>query len=402
MTHRLLLTLWLTTIALTAADWPQLLGPTRDGVIEAPANQKLIAPQPVWDRELGTGFAGPVVATGKVIVAHRLGDDLVVEAIDATTGILLWSFKRPTDYVDSFGFDNGPRGVPAIADGRIFIHGADGVLDALDLETGKALWQVDTVKDYESPQGFFGRACSPLVLGDRVIITPGGTRDGKPAGVVAFNVTNGEPVWQSVADEAGYASPMAMGSSQVLCWLRNEVWLLDAATGQVTAHHRLRADMEASVNASQPVLLSGNRILLSAGYDVGLHVLQLPSLTPLWTKEGLLDCHYGTPVIEGEIVFGFDGRQERGQTLRCIDLATKDKRWQSPPVPGGTLIRVGSHLLAVTEQGELWVLPTAAASFEPLHQVQILRSGHRAHLAFSDGLLFARDGEQLVAIKIFE
>jgi hypothetical protein len=402
MTRRLLLTLWLTTIALHAADWPQLLGPTRDGVIEAPVNQKLIAPQPVWDRELGTGFAGPVVATGKVIITHRLGDDLVVEAIDATTGILLWSFKRPTDYVDSFGFDNGPRGVPAISEGRIFLHGADGVLDALDLETGKALWQVDTVKDYESPQGFFGRACSPLVHGGRVIITPGGTRDGKPAGVVAFDVATGQLLWQSVADEAGYASPMAIGSDQLLLWLRNEVWLLESTTGKVIAHHRLRADMEASVNASQPVLLSGNRVMLSAGYDVGLHVLQLPSLKPLWNKEGLLDCHYGTPVIEGEIAFGFDGRQERGQTLRSIDLTTQDKIWQSPPVPGGTLIRVGSHLLAVTEQGELWILPTTAKTFDPLHQVQILRSGHRAHLAFSDGLLFARDGQQLVAIKIFE
>lgn len=402
MIRRSLLALWLTTTALTAADWPQLLGPTRDGVVEAPAGKKLVLPQPVWDRPLGTGFAGPVVANGKVIIAHRLGDDLVVEAVDASSGILFWSFKRPTNYVDSFGFDNGPRGVPAIAEGRIFIHGADGVLGALDLETGKALWQVDTVKDYKSPQGFFGRACSPLVLDRKVIITPGGLRNGKPAGVVAFDVASGQPVWQSVADEAGYASPMAIGSDQVLCWLRNEIWLLDSATGKVTAQHHLRADTEASVNASQPMLLSGNRIMFSAGYDVGLHVLQLPTLEPLWTKEGLLDCHYGTPVIEGDTAFGFDGRQERGQTLRCIDLATKTKRWQSTPVPGGTLIRVGSHLLAVTEQGELWVIPTAATAFEPLHQVQILRSGHRAHLAFSDGLLFARDGQQLVAIKVFE
>ena len=402
MTRRLLLTLWLTTTVLHAADWPQLLGPTRDGVIQAPVNQKLIAPQPVWDRDLGTGFAGPVVATGKVIITHRLGDDLVVEAIDATTGILLWSFKRPTDYVDSFGFDNGPRGVPAIAEGRIFVHGADGVLDALDLETGKALWQVDTVKDYESPQGFFGRACSPLVHSGRVIITPGGSRDGKPAGVVAFDVATGQPLWQSVADEAGYASPTAIGSDQLLCWLRNELWLLESTTGKVIAQRRLRADMEASVNASQPVLLSGNRVLLSAGYDVGLHVLQLPSLKPLWNKEGLLDCHYGTPVIEGDIILGFDGRQERGQTLRSIDLTTQDKIWQSPAIPGGTLIRVGSHLLAVTEQGELWILPTTAKTFDPLHQIQIFRSGHRSHLAFSDGLLFARDGQQLVAIKVFE
>ena len=261
---------------------------------------------------------------------------------------------------------------------------------------------MDTVKDYESPQGFFGRACSPLVVGDRVIITPGGTGDGKPAGVVAFEVATGKQVWQSVADEAGYASPLAVGKDQLLCWMRNEVCLLEASNGDIIAHRRLRADMEASVNASQPVLLSGDRVMLSAGYDVGLHVLKLPSLEPLWVKSGLLDAHYGTPVIEGEMLFGFDGRQEMGQTLRCLDLITQEKRWQSGSVPGGTLIRVGLHLLVVTEQGELWVIPTHTENFDPLHQVQILRSGHRAHLAFADGMLFARDGQQLVAVKVFE
>jgi outer membrane protein assembly factor BamB len=402
MTRQFLLSLCLSTSVLTAADWPQLLGPTRDGVIAAPAGKKLIEPQPVWDRELGTGFGGPVVAQGRVIIAHRLGDELVVEAVDAATGVLLWSFKRATDYVDSFGFDNGPRAVPAIADGRVFVHGADGVLDALELETGKALWQVDTVKTYESPQGYFGRACSPLVIGQRVILTPGGRHDGQPAGVVALDTASGRVLWQSVADEAGYASPVAVGSDQLLCWMRNEVWLLDAGSGKIAAHRRLRADMDASVNASQPVLLSGNRVMISAGYDVGLHVLQLPTLEPVWNKEGLLDCHYGTPVLDGETVFGFDGRQEMGQTLRCIDLITREKRWQSTTVPGGTLIRVGAHLLVATEQGELWVIPTAAKAYDPLHQVQILRSGHRAHLAFADGLLFARDGRQLVAVKVFE
>lgn len=402
MTRISLLFFWITAQSLTAADWPQLLGPQRDGVIEAPAGKKLIEPQPVWDRELGTGFAGPVVASGKVVIAHRLGDELVVEAVEAATGVMLWTFKRATDYVDNFGFDNGPRGVPAIANGRVFVHGADGVLDAIDLETGKSLWQVDTVKDYASPQGFFGRACSPLVVGDRVIITPGGQGKGQAAGVVAFEVTTGKQAWQSVADEAGYASPVAVGADQLLCWMRNEVWLLESSSGKVTAHRRLRADMEASVNASQPVLLSGGRVLLSAGYDVGLHLLKLPELEPVWVKSGLLDAHYGTPVIEGETLFGFDGRQEMGQTLRCIDLTTQEKRWQSSSVPGGTLIRAGATLLVVTEQGELWVIPTDAKTFDPLHQVQILRSGHRAHLAFADGLLFARDGQQLVAVKVFE
>jgi len=385
-----------------AGEWPQLLGPQRDGVVAQEAGKKLIEPKPIWDRELGSGFAGPVVAEGKVIVAHRLGDDLVVEAVDPQTGVMLWRFTRPTDYVDSFGFDNGPRGVPAVADGRVFVHGADGVVDALDLATGKALWQVDTVTEYDSPQGFFGRACSPLVMGDKVILTPGGKKDSKPAGVVALDVASGQQIWQSVEDEAGYASPMPLDGERLLCWLRNEVWLVAAADGTVLARRKLRSSMDASVNACQPVRLSGDRVLISAGYGVGLHVLSLPDLKPEWDKEMLLDCHYGTPVVSGALVFGFDGRAERGQTLRCVDLTTREKRWQSDTVPGGTLIRVSDHLLAVTEQGEVWVAEASDQAFNLLHREQILRSGHRAHLAFSDGILFARDSAQLVAVRVFE
>ena len=401
-----LLALVLASTASTAAaaDWPQLLGPTRDGVAVVPPSWKLAEPEPVWDRSLGTGFAGPVVAQGKLIIAHRVADDLLVEAVDPATGVLLWSFKRPTSYVDGFGFDNGPRGVPAIAKGRVFVHGADGILDALDLATGQALWQVDTVAVFDSPQGYFGRACSPLVLDGKVILTPGGQAGGQPAGVVALEAATGRTLWQSVADEAGYASPMALDAQRLLCWMRNDLWLLQAADGTVLAHRRLRSSMDASVNAAQPVLLDppGSRVALSAGYGVGLHVLSLPDLKPDWDQENLLDCHYGTPVRLGSHLYGFDGRQEMGQTLRCIDLAQKDTVWQSDTVPGGTLIRAGQdHLLAVTEQGELWVVSTSPAELDIRHRVQILRSGHRSHPALADGLLFARDGHQLVAIRVF-
>ena len=205
MTGRVLICLLLCASSPAAQDWPQLLGPARDGVAAVPEGVKLAEPRLLWERELGSGFAGPVVAGGRVIVAHRRDDELVVDAVDAVSGVLLWSCKRATDYVDSFGFDDGPRGVPAVAVGRVFVQGADGIVDAIDLETGDRLWQVDTVSDYESPQGFFGRACSPLVMGDRVIITPGGARDGERAGVVAVEGKSGEPGGRGVKEEASYA-----------------------------------------------------------------------------------------------------------------------------------------------------------------------------------------------------
>lgn len=410
MTQRLLVaTVWMLAVSensapLQAGDWPQLLGPARDGVVPAaPSPTSLAQPEVLWERALGSGFAGPAVADGRLVIAHREGDEMRVDAVDAATGALLWRFSRPTNYADSFGFDDGPRGVPAIAHGRVWVHGADGVLDALDFVTGAALWSVDTQTLFGSPQGYFGRACSPLVLEGRVILTPGGTMDGKAAGVAAFAVEDGRTLWHSVEDEAGYASPVALPDGHLLCWMRNRLWLLEADNGAVVASRPLRSRMDASVNAAQPLLLDGGRVLLSAGYGVGLHVLKLPSLELDHQQENLLDCHYSSPVRgQGGLVFGFDGRQETGQTLRCVDLDTGEIRWQSERVPGGTLIRAGGCLLAVTEQGELWVVEASAPRFHVLHRVQILRAGHRAHPAFADGVLFARDGRQLVAVRVFD
>ncbi len=397
--------LWLLlagALPMAAADWPQLLGPARDGSVAAPAGKSLIEPVVVWDRPLGSGFGGPALAQGRVVIAHRDGDELKVEALDAATGVMLWRFARPTDYADSFGFDDGPRGVPAIADGRVFVHGADGVLDALDFDSGARLWSVDTRVAFGSGQGFFGRACSPLVVDGRVILTPGGLKDGKPAGVVAFTATDGSLLWQSVEDEAGYASPAALPDGRLLCWMRNQLWLLEADSGAVVASKPLRSRMDASVNAAQPLLLDGQRVLISAGYGVGLHVLKLPGLEAEWQSDRLLDCHYSSPVRgDNGLVFAFDGRQEMGQTLCAIDLTAREKRWQTGSVPGGTVIRVGGHLLAVTEQGELWVV-AAADKLDIAHRVQILGAGHRSHAAFADGVLFARDGRQLVAVRVFE
>jgi hypothetical protein len=66
------------------------------------------------------------VAAGRLILLHRVGGNEVVEAMDALTGRTVWTFAYPTADRDDFGFDEGPRAPPVIADGRVFTHGAEG------------------------------------------------------------------------------------------------------------------------------------------------------------------------------------------------------------------------------------------------------------------------------------
>lgn len=398
--------LLLCVLNLQAGDWPQYLGAGRDST--AAADEKAVAgaaePEMLWKKELGTGYAGPVVAGGVVYVCHRSGDDLLTEALEAKTGETKWKHAYTTDYRDSFGFDNGPRAVPCIAEGKVITHGAEGRVQALDAKDGKLLWSYDTVAELNSPAGYFGRVCSPIVMEGKVLLNVGGSGG---AGIIALNLADGKLAWKATAHEAGYASPVAMpGAADVAAFFtRNGITVLKAATGEVFADETFRADIDASVNAASPVPCGPGRLLFSASYDVGCGVWQWDaakkSFENVWRAHDALDCHYSTPVAYEGHVFGFHGRQESGTKLRCVSAADGKVVWEAPDsTPGGTLIRVGDKLLIETEDGELWIVKASAEKYERLRADQILRRGHRSHAAFANGVLFARDAEKMIAVRV--
>ncbi len=383
-----------------AADWPQFLGPAREGAAadseRALPDAFASEPKPLWSHSLGSGQAGPVVAEGKVIVWHRLGGAVVIEALEAKSGATVWERRFPTAYRDAFGMDNGPRAVPTVSGGRVFLHGADGKVYALDLATGKENWQVDTEGDQGSPQGYFGRACAPLVVDGKVIITTGGR-----AAVTAFGVNDGHVLWTGGEDEASYSSPVMSDGKTMLAWLRNNLTTFDVSNGKVLNQVPHRPAIDASVSAATPIK-TGSGWFITAEYDVGASLWEVSAsdLKQTWTAEDKLNAHYATPVCYEGHVYGFDGRQERGMTLRCLDLRTKRITWESPRVTGGTLLRVKDKLLVLTEGGELWIVKASPEKFDEILTVQILKSGHRSYAAYSDGLYFARDGENLIAVRL--
>ena len=163
--------------SVAAQDWPQILGPNRNGIYTGPEivpSFPRSGPPQLWTRDVGAGFAGPAVAGDRLILFHRVNNRETVEAMDANTGKTIWTFDYPTAYRDDFGFDEGPRAVPVIAGGRVFTHGADGMLHGIDFASGKMLWSVDTRKVFEAPKGYFGVASSPVVDGNRVLVNVGG------------------------------------------------------------------------------------------------------------------------------------------------------------------------------------------------------------------------------------
>jgi outer membrane protein assembly factor BamB len=391
----------------SASDWPQFLGPTRNGIY---AGQALAASWPkdgppvVWQRKVGQGFSGPAVASGKLILFHRIDDKETVECLDSKTGKTLWSFDYPTAYRDDFGFDEGPRATPAIADDHVYTHGAEGVLTCLDLASGKKVWGLNAKTDFHAPKGFFGIACSPLVEGNAVILNIGG--DG--AGIVAFDKLTGKILWKATNDQPSYSSPVAATINNrhylFVLTLANLV-ALDPADGKIVFQYPFRPPIRSSVTAAAPLVVD-DQVFLSASYGLGALLLKVTPDGPkkIWSGDDILSNHYATSVYLNGFLYGIHGRTDPGfeppASLRCVELKTGKVRWQEDSFGAATLTLAGDQLFILTEKGELIRAPATPSSFKPLDRAQVLPTQVRAHPALANGFFYARSKDKLVCLDL--
>ena len=386
-----------------ATDWPQFLGPTRNGVYAGPPLAETwgaSGPKVVWRKQVGQGFAGPAVVGTRVILFHRVGNEEVVEALDAATGKSIWRYAYPTNYRDDFGFDEGPRAVPVVADGIIYTFGAQGQLHAIDFAKGTRIWSEDTMKRFGVPKGFFGAGGSPLVENGRVIANIGGEK----AGIVAFDAKAGKVLWTATDDDASYSSGVGatIGGRRVGVFLtRDSLVGVDPASGTVQFQRRWRARQAASVNAATPIVV-GEQIFVSAEYGPGAGVLRVDGsqLADAWASDEVLSNHYATSVYHDGHLYGFHGRQEYGPSLRAVDFRTGMVKWSQDQFRAGSVLLAGDRLLIMREGGELILAPATPQAFRPIARAQVLQGVARPYPAIADGLLYVRNETTLLCLDL--
>jgi len=392
-----------TVVTQAASDWPQFLGPSRNGIYAGPALADTWGPngpKVVWRKQVGQGFAGPAVVGNRVLLFHRVGNEEVLESLDAATGNSTWRYAYPTRYRDDFGFDEGPRAVPVVADGVIYTFGAEGQLHAVDLAKGTRLWSEDTMKRFGVPKGFFGAAGSPLVEGGRVIANVGGDK----AGIVAFEAKTGKVLWTATDDDASYSSGVAatIGGKRLGVFLtRDSLVGLDPASGMVQFQRRWRARLAASVNAASPIIV-GDQIFVSAQYGPGAGVLRVngSQLTDVWASDEVLSNHYATSVFYNGYLYGFHGRQEFGPSFRAVEFQTGTVKWSLDQFRAGSVLLAGDRLVVTREGGELILAPASPQAFKPLARAQILQGVLRPYPAIADGMLYVRNENTLLCLDL--
>ena len=427
-----------------AQDWPQFLGPHSNGTSDEtglldkwPTN----GPPVVWDKPVGAGYGAPSVLGNRLVVHQRIGEEEVVECLDAGTGKSLWRYGYPSHFVDPYGYNNGPRSTPLLYSNRCYTFGAEGKLTCLELETGKLVWQRNTGPEFHVPEAFFGAGSSPVLEGKLLIVMVGGQPD---SGVVAFDPQTGKTVWESVGaknwegvpmtgwpgeravhwqdweKQASYSTPCAAtinGKRQLLCLTRQGLVSLNPTNGAVNFSFWFRSHVNESVNAMNPVVVDDTILISGAYYKVGSVLLREKpdgkSVDEIWRGTSL-EIHWMTPIYLDGYVYAFSGRNEPDAHFRCVEFKTgkvmwdRDERWapHSTPTPGvfgrGSLILADGKLIALGEGGILGLFKPNPKEPEEICRSQIASLRHPCWAApvLSRKKLYLRSEDHLVCLNL--
>lgn len=389
-----------------AADWPQILGPSRNGQIDEPAIDAATitaGPRIAWQRPVGSGYAGVALQGDSLALFHRTGDNDLVELCDRDSGRSRWSLPFRTQFEPSIVEDDGPRCVPTLTANEVVTCSAAGTLAVTERATGKLRWSHQLLKEFGASAGYFGCGSTPLVTNELVIVNAGGRQ--QAAGVVAFDLKSGEVRWQAVRDDAGYSAPVLVAEGQqatVLVVSRLKFSGLDLATGRELFSLPF-GQRGPTVNAALPVVHQ-DRVLLTASYGIGAQWLRWDrnSAEVLWS-DPVVSSQYATPIFDNDTIYAVDGRQDGGPvSLKCIDPATHAVHWSTPLEDYATLIANRTQLLVVQTDGTLLLVELSPKEFRLLAKTRLTRRTVRALPAYSAGRLYVRDDQNLFAFQLAE
>jgi outer membrane protein assembly factor BamB len=298
------------------------------------------------------------------------------------------------------GMGDGPRGTPTVLDGRVYAEGGNGDVSCLDATTGKTIWHVNLRSDFGGGVPGWGYSESPLIVGDLVIVTPGG----KQGTLVALNKATGEKVWQSgeVTEGAHYSSPVLAeinGIRQIVQFARESVFGVALEDGRPL--WRYTAAANGTANCCDPII-EGNLVLASSAYGTGGGVCRITNAGSIQQAEEVwfekkFACHHGGVVKVGDYVYS-----NAAGTLMCIEFATGKIQWQARSAGKGALTVADGMLYILGEGHEVALAEATPEEYREHGKFKIESHGRPAwaHPVIAGGRMYIRDQESLTAYDI--
>jgi outer membrane protein assembly factor BamB len=397
-----------------AGDWPQWLGPKRDGGTTEkvlPWKEKS-PPKALWRKAVGQGFSSPVVADGRVFIHASVKDkeEEEVIALDAVTGNQLWkdAYARPA-FKSVLG--SGPRATPTVAGKRLYTIGINGLLSCYEVEKDKRRWQVDLYKRLKADLPSFAVCCSPLVVGNRVIVSVGG----KGRCVVALHADTGKVLWQALDDPASTSSPVLFAGGERLRGVTPDVVLmtplrlvgLDPVDGTLRWEHPMIFQPRGTSPTPAAV---GDKVVASTQAHGAVAVRvgkkgDKPAAEPAWQNKEA-KSYFSSGVAAGNLLFLVTNTTEStpSAALTCLEAKNGKQLWNKEKVGyyHAGLIRTGDgKLLILSDAGVLTLLEVDAKGAKEVARAKVC-GGTLVNPALANGRLYVRDDKELICLQLAE
>ena len=386
-------------MAQTAALWPQWRGPNRDGISKETGLLKqwpAEGPPLAWKvTGAGRGYSSFSISNGKLYTMGLRGDREFVVAFDVASGKEAWATAHGSAFRNDRG--DGPRGTPTVDGDRVYALGGDGDLSALDARTGKIIWTKNVLKEFGGSNITWGISESPLVLGNKLLVNPGGPN----ASIVALNKADGSVIWKSQSDRAGYSSGIPVeinGATQVVFFTSERVVGLDSKEGHLLWGYSRPSNNVA--NVATPIVRA-NRVFISSDYGAGGGVVEIKpdnKAQEIWFTKDMRN-HHSSSVLIGDYLYGFSSA-----ILTAIKFDTGEIAWRDRSVGKGSLVYADGHLYCFSENGVVGLVEASPAGYKEKGRFRIPQDSLPTwtHPVVAGGRLYLRDQDTIYAFDVKE
>jgi outer membrane protein assembly factor BamB len=380
------------------AEWPGFRGPRRDAVvpgIRINTDWSSSPPKEMWRRQIGPGWSSFAIRGDFLYTQEQRGEHEIVGCYRVSTGEPVWRHRDPVRFWESNG-GAGPRGTPAVSNGRVYAFGATGILNALNADTGALVWTRNVAADTGRQVPEWGFASSPLVVDDVVVVAAAAT-------LAAYDVNTGEPRWRGPSYGGSYSSPHLVtvdGVQQIVILGGPGAVSVSPSDGAVLWQYKWSPGA-----ITQPAVTSDGDILINAIVATGgLGTRRLAvahnaggwNIEERWASMGLKP-YFNDLVVHKGHAYGFDG-----SILASIDLTDGQRKWKGGRYGSGQMVLLPEQdlLLVVSEEGELALVEAKPDGYKEVARFKAIEGKTWNHPALIGDVLLVRNDQEMAAFKL--
>lgn len=413
MKYTTALMLAIATTSSFAADWPQFHGPKRDNKSPDKGLLKMWpegGPARIWEvAGIGEGYSTVAIVGKRIYTTGAVDEDCVITALDLD-GNKVRTRKNGKAWDRSYP---GTRSTPTIVDGLLYHESGIGNLVCLAADSGEVVWSVNILEQFGGRNIIWGLAESPLVIGDKVICTPGG----EDVSMVALDRKTGNVVWKcpGAGDKPGYASPILVehqGLKQIVTGMSEAIVGVRASDGKLLWRHPHKVYTDR--NITTPLFHDGF-LIISGCVRKGTTSLELRvsgdecSVEQHWHNRTLDNKQGGIVLLDGRL-YGY-AEFQRSKPWVCIDFESGETVFQSAPVmssykyKNGCLTCADGMLYLFADNGNMSLTRPTDTAYEVAGRLTIEDPGERptwAHPVVFGGRLYVRYGDKLGVYQVAE